>query len=89
MTTPASRYGLKATSLWLTNPDKSALLQLYRRHRRYRSATSAATGNLTIDIDDKKTYHSIDAFGSAPTGGSSNRLRMATRTNGKRFFERW
>jgi glucosylceramidase len=67
--TPLSSHAQKDASVWLTNADKSALFQLQTAPIAF--TTSAATGNLTIDIDDKKTYQSIDGFGFALTGGSA------------------
>src|SRR5277367_3838038 len=66
--TPLSSHAQKDASLWLTNPDKSALFQLQTAPIAF---TSSGGGNLTIDVDDKKTYQSIDGFGFALTGGSA------------------
>src|SRR5271168_6319 len=67
--TPLSSHAQKDAALWLTNPDKSALFQLQTAPIAF--TTSAAGGNLTIDVDDKKTYQSIDGFGLALIGGSA------------------
>src|SRR5580692_5774717 len=66
--TPLSSHAQKDASLWLTNPDRSALFQLQTTPIAF---TSSAGGNLTIEVDDKKTYQSIDGFGFALTGGSA------------------
>jgi glucosylceramidase len=67
--TPLSAHAQKDVSLWLTNPDKSALFQLQTAPLAF--TASAAAESLTIDVDDKKTYQSIDGFGFALTGGSA------------------
>jgi glucosylceramidase len=65
---PLSSQAQKDVSLWLTNPDKSALFQLQTPPI---SFTKPGGGEQVIDIDDKKTYQTVDGFGFALTGGSA------------------
>jgi glucosylceramidase len=55
-------------SLWLTTPDRSALLQKQPGNLSF--SESAAQGQL-IDVDDRQRYQTIDGFGFALTGGSA------------------
>jgi glucosylceramidase len=64
---PLSLHAQQA-SLWLTNPDRSALVQLQTPPLAF--ADGNATGK-TIDVDDKKKFQTIDGFGFALTGGSA------------------
>ena len=57
-------------SLYLTSPDRSALLQIQPPI----AFTTAATTNQTIDVNTTKTYQTIDGFGFALTGGSAQLL---------------
>jgi glucosylceramidase len=57
--------------IWLTNPDKSAL---FARQDSVLHFSKSATSNLTIAIDDKQKFQSIDGFGFALTGGSAQHL---------------
>ncbi len=54
-------------SLWLTNPDRSALLQLQSPPIPF----TAATASQVITIDPAKTYQTMDGFGFALTQGSA------------------
>ncbi|MCU1221913.1 MAG: glucosylceramidase [Edaphobacter sp.] len=65
---PLPSYAQGDVSLWLTNPDRSALFQLQTPPT---SFTRSPAGNLIIDVDDTKTYQSLDGFGFALTGGSA------------------
>lgn len=65
---PAALFAQNDASVWLTNPDRSALLQLQSAHP---SFTKAATTQQVIDVDAKQTYQTIDGFGFALTGGSA------------------
>ena len=53
---------------YLTNPDKSALLQ---KQSPLTPEKISSSGLTTIDVDDKELYQSIDGFGFALTGGSA------------------
>src|ERR1700761_3136717 len=55
-------------SLWLTNPDRSALFQLQTPPLPLASATAT---NQVINVDAAKAYQTIDGFGFALTGGSA------------------
>lgn len=65
---PLAARAQKDVALWLTNPDKSALFQLQSPPLSFSSAP--ATSQI-IDIDEKKTYQTMDGFGFALTGGSA------------------
>ncbi len=65
---PVSLLAQKDVSVWMTTPDKSALLQLQAEHPEF--GASAAAGPV-IDVDEKQTYQTIDGFGFALTGGSA------------------
>lgn len=60
--------GTSDISLWLTNPDKSAL---FERQSSIISFTSETNSNATIEIDTSKTFQTIDGFGYTLTGGSA------------------
>jgi glucosylceramidase len=81
---PSPLHAQKDVSFWLTNPDRSALLQLQTPPLSFSAIPSTASpGDLTIEVDDKKTYQSIDGFGFALTGGSAQliaRMDAAKRT---------
>ena len=67
-------------SSWITNGDRSALLQ------KQSDQTFGAVNNTysTIEIDTTQTYQSIDGFGYALTGGSAyliNKLNATDRSN--------
>jgi glucosylceramidase len=57
-----------AATLWLTTPDRSALLA--KQSSSLPFTNSAVTGQI-IDVDSAKTYQPIDGFGFALTGGSA------------------
>jgi glucosylceramidase len=71
--TPASLLSKKSAEIqvWLTNPDKSALFELQRSSLRF---SNIAKEGLAIEIDDQKTFQTIDGFGFALTGGSAQHL---------------
>ncbi len=56
-------------SYWLTNPDKSALLQKQGLKLPFNSAVNQYP---TIRIDAATTYQVMDGFGIALTGGSAS-----------------
>jgi glucosylceramidase len=64
-------FAQKDVSVWLTNPDRSALFQLETPPTAFESA--ATTGQI-IDVDAAKTYQTMDGFGFALTGGSAQLL---------------
>lgn len=54
---------------WLTNGDKSALLQRQNVPMFFNTAMKTGT---TVVVDDTKTYQTIDGFGYTLTGGSAS-----------------
>jgi glucosylceramidase len=56
---------------WLTNADKSALFEQQAPSLRF---SKSAEIQPTIEIDDRKTFQTIDGFGFALTGGSAQYL---------------
>ena len=68
---PLSSYAQKEASVWLTNPDRSALFQLQSPPTPF---TSSPAKDPVIDVDDTKTFQTIDGFGFAVTGGSAQLL---------------
>jgi glucosylceramidase len=67
---PISLLAQKSASVWLTNPDKSSLVQLQDATLPF----SGAASGTVIDVDGKQTYQTIDGFGFALTGGSAELL---------------
>jgi glucosylceramidase len=65
---PLSSLAQKDATLWLTNPDRSALLAEQSPKLAFTSTTP--TGQI-IDVDSAKTYQTMDGFGYALTGGSA------------------
>ncbi|HTD94162.1 MAG TPA: glycoside hydrolase family 30 beta sandwich domain-containing protein [Chitinophagaceae bacterium] len=55
-------------SQWITNPDRSQLFQLQPGALPF---SGAPGGQPVIDVDDSKTFQSVDGFGFALTGGSA------------------
>lgn len=68
---PLSSYAQKEASIWLTNPDRSALFQLQSPPVPF---TSSPATEPIIDVDDSKTFQTIDGFGFAVTGGAAQLL---------------
>jgi glucosylceramidase len=73
MLTTLSAHAQKDVSLWLTNPDRSALFQLQAPPI---PITDAPATTQIIDVDSKKTYQTIDGFGFALTGGSAQLIQQ-------------
>jgi glucosylceramidase len=65
---PMRASAQKEVSVWLTNPDKSALFQLQESPLHF---SAQAVSGAVIDVDDKQSYQTIDGFGFALTGGSA------------------
>jgi glucosylceramidase len=57
--------------LWLTNADKSALFEQQKPFLQFSKSTGETPA---IEIDDQKTFQTIDGFGFALTGGSAQHL---------------
>ena len=70
--TPLSTHAQNDVSLWLTNPDRSALFQLQTPPIPF---TKTAATNQIIDVDPARTYQTIDGFGFALTGGSAQLIQ--------------
>ena len=68
---PLSCFAQKEASIWLTNPDRSALFQLQSPPTPF---TNSSPASPIIDVDDTKTFQTIDGFGFAVTGGSAQLL---------------
>jgi glucosylceramidase len=70
---PASLQSQKngEVQLWLTNGDKSALFEQQKPSLQFSKSTGEEP---TIEIDDQKTFQTIDGFGFALTGGSAQHL---------------
>ncbi|MEO5593273.1 MAG: glycoside hydrolase family 30 beta sandwich domain-containing protein [Chitinophagaceae bacterium] len=58
-------------SQWLTNADRSQLFRLQPNSIRF---TAKAGTQTVIDVDDAKTFQTIDGFGFALTGGSAQHI---------------
>jgi len=69
--TSLASFAQEKVSLWLTNPDRSALFQLQSPPLSF--TKSPATG-FVINVDDSRIYQSMDGFGFAVTGGSAQLL---------------
>jgi glucosylceramidase len=65
---PLPSLAQKDATLWLTNPDRSALLA--EQSPKLAFSKESPTGQV-IDVDSAKTYQTIDGFGFAVTGGSA------------------
>ncbi len=70
-TAAAAQTASQTVSLYLTSPDRSALLALQPP---IAFTTPAAASSQTITINPVKTYQTIDGFGFALTGGSAQLL---------------
>jgi glucosylceramidase len=65
---PLPSLAQKDATLWLTYPDRSALLA--EQSPKLAFTSTAPTGQV-IDVDSAKTYQTMDGFGYALTGGSA------------------
>jgi glucosylceramidase len=65
---PATVHAQGDVALWLTNSDKSALLQQQTPAIAF---TKAPSTSQIIDVDAAKIYQTMDGFGFALTGGSA------------------
>jgi glucosylceramidase len=70
LTAAAQASPQQGVSLYLTTPDRSALLALQPPI----AFTTAAASSQTITVNPAKTYQTIDGFGFALTGGSAQLL---------------
>ncbi|MBH8558899.1 glycoside hydrolase family 30 protein [Hymenobacter negativus] len=62
-----------AVATWLTTADKSVLFQPQAGTLKFAAAKNA---NPTIEVDEAKTYQTIDGFGYCLTGGSAELLHQ-------------
>ena len=62
-----------AVAFWLTNPDKSALLQKQNTALNFSTALAIEP---VITVDTTQTFQSIDGFGYALTGGSAQLIHQ-------------
>lgn len=58
-------------NLWLTNPEKSILFEKQTEVLTFSTATNA---HPMIDVDDTRTFQSMEGFGWCLTGGSAQHL---------------
>lgn len=65
---PICAFAQNDATLWLTKPDRSALLA--EQSPKLSFSTTAPSGQV-IDVDPAKTYQTMDGFGYALTGGSA------------------
>jgi glucosylceramidase len=65
---PISALAQNEATLWLTKPDRSALLA--EQSPKLAFSSTSPTGQI-IDVDPAKTYQTMDGFGYALTGGSA------------------
>jgi glucosylceramidase len=70
---PLAARAQQDASLYLTKPDRSALLQLQSPPIPFKTATAAPTTQV-IDVDPAQTFQTMDGFGFALTGGSAQLL---------------
>src|ERR1700754_4167953 len=68
ITDPPTNGGPSDVEFWLTNPDKSALLQKQHTSLLFKNTTNQ---HPTITVDETTKYQSIDGFGYCLTGGSA------------------
>jgi glucosylceramidase len=71
---PAYASNPKVTQ-WLTTPDRTSLLAKQPGQLRFKDASGAGP---TIEVDDAKTFQTMDGFGFALTGGSAELIMRMT-----------
>jgi glucosylceramidase len=82
---PLCAFAQKDVSVWLTNPDRSALFQLQSEPLPLSNSPAESS---VIQVDDKQTYQTMDGFGFALTGGSAQlMMRMAAASRSKLLHE--
>lgn len=57
--------------LWMTKSDRSVL---FAKQKETFTFGKKSNGNPTIEVDDQKTYQTMDGFGFALTGGSATHI---------------
>lgn len=68
LTMVSGQPGRRLVQLWLTTPDRSTL---FRRQSTEHFFSSEPSQHPAIEVDETKTYQSIDGFGFTLTGGSA------------------
>ena len=68
VTQPPVATATDSATVWLVNPDRSVLFRPLPGKLPF---TASSAGGVTIDVDDTKTYQTIDGFGYTLTGGSA------------------
>jgi glucosylceramidase len=68
---PVHAQSSGGVSLWLTTPDRTALLTRQTTPLRF---AAPVEGFPTIDVNDSQKYQTMDGFGFAVTGGSAQLL---------------
>ena len=71
---PALTSAQRPVSVWLTTADGANLLTQQAPLQWTQPATDTATGASAIQIDDSRTFQTMDGFGHALTGGSAQLL---------------
>lgn len=74
----------KSVELWLTNGDKSALLQ---RQSGQLSFTDLQNNAPSIEVNEEKSYQDIDGFGYCLTGGSAELISKMGKAEKKAFLK--
>ena len=70
--------------LWLTNGDKSAMLQ---KQSSKLSFSEVSNNNASIEINDSSSYQEIDGFGYCLTGGSAELISKMGKKESKAFLK--
>jgi glucosylceramidase len=70
--------------LWLTDPDKSVFFEEQTASLPFGDATNQ---NPTIDVDEAKTFQTMDGFGCCLTGGSAAHLMRMDPANRSALLE--
>ena len=70
-------------AVWVTTADKAVLFQPQAGRLRFMAGTNASP---TIEIDEAKTYQTIDGFGYCLTGGSARLLHQMAPTERARLL---
>ncbi len=71
---------------WVTTPDRLALFERQPETSRFRNESRGR--GVTIVVDDRQAYQTMDGFGFALTGGSAEHLvKMSAEARAKLLFE--
>jgi glucosylceramidase len=80
----AQNQGTGQIEAWVTNPDRSALLQ---KQSELITFGNRGRGGSTIIVDDRQSFQSIDGFGFALTGGSAELMMKMSSTERKKLIQ--